>query len=411
MLVDRPREAARLAGWRDREVIKVITGVRRCGKSSLLALFRDRLRADGVTEEAIITINLEDPEQFARTPDHLSLYREVVARLAPGMTTYVFIDEVQEVADFERAIDGLHLRGDVDLYVTGSNAHLLSGELATLLSGRYVEIPLLPLSFAEYVTTRRPNLDDDPVLRPALLASLFADYVRFGAFPYVTQLQPEIALVRDYLLGILNTVLFKDVVVRRGVSRADTLRDVVAFMLDNVGNLTTPKKIADTLVSSGRKVAPETVTGYLEGLTQSYVLYEARRYDIRGKRLLENTAKYYTVDTGLRTALLGDRRRDDGHLLENVVYLEARRRFQDVYVGKMGPAEVDFVVTTSDGPVYLQVAATVNDPAVLERELAPLRAVPGHYRRILLTADPGTWDHDGIRQDCVYDWLLDDTGM
>ena len=407
MLIDRPTDVDRLARWRDQDVIKVVTGVRRCGKSCLFAQFQERLRGEGVPDAAIVTVNLEDPEQLARTPDHLTLYREVVARLAPGTTTYVFIDEVQEVDQFERAVDGLHLRDDVDLYVTGSNAHLLSGELATLLSGRYVEIPLLPLSFAEYVSARRPGLDDDPVLRQALTTSLFADYVRFGAFPYVTRLQPDIDLVRDYLLGILNTVLLKDVVARRRIARADTLRDVVAFMLDNVGNLTTPKKIADTLVSSGRRVAPETVTGYLAGLTESYVLYEARRYDIRGKRLLENTAKYYVVDTGLRTALLGDRRRDDGHLLENVVYLELRRRCRDVHVGKLGPAEVDFVAESSDGPTYLQVAQTVTDQAVLARELATLRAVPDHYPRLLLTTDPGTVDHDGIRQTCVYDWLLD----
>ncbi|MCL2423858.1 MAG: ATP-binding protein [Micrococcales bacterium] len=408
MLIDRPADVDRLARWRDRDVIKVVTGVRRCGKSSLLALFRDRLRAEGVRDEAIVTVNLEDPEQLARTPDHLSLYREVVARLAPGATTYVFVDEVQEVDQFERAVDGLHLRADVDLYVTGSNAHLLSGELATLLSGRYVEIGLLPLSFAEYVTARRPGLDDDPTLRQALLGSLFADFVRFGAFPYVTRLQPDIDLVRDYLLGILNTVLLKDIVARRKISRADTLRDVVAFMLDNVSNLTTPKKISDTLGSTGRRVAPETIAGYLAGLTESYVLYEARRYDIRGKRLLENTAKYYAVDTGLRTALLGDRPRDIGYLLENVVYLELRRRFAEVYVGKLGPAEVDFIAEdpADRSPVYLQVSHTVADPHVLARELATLKAVPAHYPRLLLTADPGTVDHDGIRQACVYDWLL-----
>ncbi|MCL2466660.1 MAG: ATP-binding protein [Micrococcales bacterium] len=409
MLIDRPADLARLARWRDQDVIKVVTGVRRCGKSSLLALFRDRLRAEGVGDDAIVTVNLEDPEQLARTPDHLSLYREVVGRLATGTTTYVFIDEVQEVDQFERAVDGLHLRDDVDLYVTGSNAHLLSGELATLLSGRYVEIGLLPLSFVDYVRARRPGLDDDPTLRQGLLASLFADFVRFGAFPYVTRLQPDIDLVRDYLTGILNTALLKDVVARRKIARADTLRDVVAFMLDNVANLTTTKKIADTLTSSGRRVAPETVAGYLTGLTDSYVLYEARRYDIRGKRLLENTAKYYAVDTGLRTAVLGDRPRDDGHLLENVVYLELRRRFAEVYVGKLGPTEVDFIAhdPIDRSPVYIQVAHTVTDPHVLARELATLTAVPAHYPRLLLTADLGTVDHDGIRQTCVYDWLLD----
>jgi len=406
MLIDRPTDVARLLRWRDHDVIKVVTGVRRCGKSSLLALYRDRLRSAGVPDRAIITVNLEDPDQLARTPDHLSLYRDILGRLAAGTTTYVFIDEVQEVDQFERAVDGLHLRSDIDLYITGSNAHLLSGELATLLSGRYVEIPLLPLSFADYVSARRAGHDDDPAVRQALVPGLFADFVRFGAFPYVTRLQPDLDLVRDYLLGILNTALLKDVIARRRIARADALRDVVAFLLDNVGNLTTPKNISDTLTSAGRRIAPETVTGYLAGLTESYVLYEARRYDIRGKRLLDNTAKYYAVDTGLRTALLGDRRRDQGHLLENVVYLELRRRFQDVHVGKLGPAEVDFVGETPDGPTYFQVAQTVADPAVLARELAPLKAVPDHYPRFLLSADPGTAIHDGIRQTNVYDWLL-----
>ncbi|MCL2779909.1 MAG: ATP-binding protein [Actinomycetia bacterium] len=336
----------------------------------------------------------------------MSLYRDVVARLRPDAINYVFVDEAQEIDGFERAVDGLHLRADVDLYVTGSNARLLSGELATLLSGRYVEIPLLPLSFREYVTARRPDLGDDAILRRALARQLFVDYARFGAFPYATALQPDLDLVRDHLLGILNTVLLKDVVARRKIARADTLRDVVAFMLDNVGNLTTPKRIADTLVSTGRRVAPETVTGYLTALAESFVLYEARRYDIRGRRLLENTAKYYAVDPGLRTALLGDRRRDTGHVLENIVYLELRRRFREVCVGKLGTAAVDFIAESPDGPTYVQVARSVAEPSVLERELAPLRAIPDHYPRLLLTGDEGSFDQNGVRQRNVVGWLL-----
>jgi predicted AAA+ superfamily ATPase len=396
-----------LTRWRDRDLIKVVTGVRRCGKSTVLSLFRDQLRATGVAEEAIVTVNLEDPEQLARTPDHLSLYREVVGRLAPGVTTYVFLDEVQEIPDFERALDGLHLLPAVDLYVTGSNARLLSSELASLLAGRYVEIPLTPFSFAEYTAARRPGLADDPVLRPAVLASLFADYSRLGGFPYATALQPDLDLVRDYLLGLLNTALLKDVIIRHKVARADALRDVVAFVLDNAGNITSPKRISDTLTSTGRRIAPETVSGYLTALTESFIVYEARRFDIRGTRLLEHTAKYYAVDPGLRTALLGDRSRDVGHVLENIVYLELRRRYREVYVGSLGRSEVDFVVTGEDGPAYVQVAQTVADTAVLARELAPLAAVPGHYPRILLSADPGPVDHSGIRQLNVYDWLLD----
>lgn len=406
MLIDRPREVSRLLRWRDRDLIKVVTGARRCGKSSLLSLYRDHLLADGVPADAMVTVNFEDPEQLARTPDHLSLYRAVQSKLKTGVKTYVFLDEVQEVDQFERAVNGLHRLEGIDLYVTGSNAHLLSGELATLLSGRHVEIPLLPLSFGEYAAARRPGIDDDPTLRAALLANLFTDYVRFGGFPQTALLQPDLDLVRDYLLGILNTTLLKDVIIRHRIARPDALRDVVAFMLDNAGNLTNPKRISDKLISSGRRVAPETVAGYLSALSEAYMLYEARRYDVRGKRLLENTAKWYAVDTGLRTALLGDRGRDAGRLLENVVYLELRRRFRDVFVGQLEGAEVDFVADAVASPTYIQVALTAQDPAVLARELRPLAAAPGHHPRLLLTTDEGTADHDGIIQRNVYDWLI-----
>jgi len=406
MLVNRPMDMARLEQWRDRDVIKVVTGVRRCGKSSLLALFRENLRRSCVPESTIISINLEDPEQFASMPDHLSLYREVVGRLTPETMNYVFIDEVQEIEHFERAVDGLHLRTDVDLYITGSNARLLSSELATLLSGRYVEIQMLPLSFSEYVNARQPDLTEDPLLRKAVTQQLFTDYQRLGSFPYSTTLQPDVELVRDYLLGILNTALLKDIVARHRIARADILSDVVAFVLDNVGNITSANRISDALTSRGRRTAPETIAGYLAAMAESFVVYEARRYDIKGKRLLENSAKYYAVDTGLRTALLGDRHRDTGHILENVVYLELRRRFRDVRVGSLGSTEVDFVAQSAAGPAYFQVCETVTTPTVLERELAPLRAIRDHYPRWMLTGDPGSVDHDGISQINVVDWLL-----
>jgi len=388
-----------LQRWRDHDLIKVVTGVRRCGKSTLLQQFAGGLR-DEVGPEHVIQINLEDPAYRDLLDDPYRLYDHVVGQLNPGDHAYVILDEVQRVRDFQKAADGLFVHPQIDLYLTGSNAWLLSGELATLLSGRYVELGMLPYSFAEWWTAQ-PDATD--LARDRLLI----EYLGSGGFPYTVRLDGDASAINEYLLGVVATVMIKDVMSRREVRDVPVFDRVVTYLADNIGNLTSPKGIADALTSGGRKTSQMTVEGYLTGLTDAYLLYPAKRFDVRGKRLLSRVEKYYFVDPGLRGALLGGVSRDQGRLLENVVFLELLRRGLAPNVGVMEGSEIDFVTAGRTGAQYIQVAASVRDPATLARELAPLRAAPGHYARLLLTLDPGRFDHDGITQINVADWLLD----
>ncbi|MDR0989844.1 MAG: ATP-binding protein [Propionibacteriaceae bacterium] len=396
-LIDRPSYLSWLRRWRDHDLIKVVTGVRRCGKSTLFQIFQNELRASGVPDDHIVNINLEDPTTAAITTDYLTFYQHVIDQLPPQGMTYVFVDEVQRLPEFEKAADGLHLRPQVDLYLTGSNANLLSSDLATLLSGRYVELDLLPLSFAEFVSAHPTNLAK---------ADLFQRYLDSGGFPYVTRLGDDTTAISEYLTGLINTILIKDVAIRQKISNASRLSRIVDYMADNIGNLTTLKKISDTLTSLGQKVSQPTVENYLRGLEDAYLLYPGPRFDIRGKRRLEVNQKYYLVDTGLRRALLGRSSPDTGRVLENVVFLQLLRQAKSLYVGKLGSAEVDFVVEYADRTEYVQVCQTVTAPETLARELAPLQAIPDYYPRTLLTLDPGTFTHAGINQFNIVDWLL-----
>ena len=392
---------ASLRRWRDRPVIKVVTGVRRCGKSTLLELFRDDLRADGVPEDRIVSLNLERLADATLAPHYQGLHDTVTARLQPTGTTYVFIDEVQLVPGFEKAIDSLHLDPRIDLYVTGSNATLLSGELATLLSGRYVELSLQPLAFSEFLIGRRAA---DPTIS---VERAYQEYSRWGGFPFVTRLIPDDDAVADYLDGILNTVLVKDVMVRQKVSSALALRDLVAYLMSNVGSPTSLRRISNTLTSAGRRPSPNTVENYLTGLLDAYILYPLRPFDVRGLRHLDTPAKYYAVDPGLRAAAVGLRGGDVGHILENVVFLELRRRHKTLWAGRSGEHEIDFVAQEGALTTYYQVAATVRDRETLARELRPLRSIADHHPKVLLTldADPPI-THGGIQQLNVIDWLL-----
>ncbi|MDR0959164.1 MAG: ATP-binding protein [Propionibacteriaceae bacterium] len=402
-LIERTQPLEWLTRWRDHDLIKVITGVRRCGKSTLLRQFAERIVASGVPRERIIAINLEDPAHRALLREPLALYDAVVERIAPGQRHYVFIDELQNAPEFERTADGLFIRPDVDLYVTGSNSGLLSGDLATLLSGRYVQLPLLPFSFAEYLAAIRSTPDREPTSREAA----FAHYLQRGGFPYAAQLGAD-EDVATYLDGILATVLYRDVMERQQIRDGRVFTSVVDYLADNIGNLTTAKTIADTLTSSGRKISPAAVETYLEALTSANLVHLVPRYDLRGKRVLSRTEKCYLVDTGLRTAILGGQVRDQGRLLENVVYLELLRRGHTVRVGRYRDLEIDFVTTGRNGTQYIQVAETVLDENVLARELAPLVAVPDHYPRLLLTLDPvDPVDHDGITQRNITNWLTE----
>jgi hypothetical protein len=367
-----------LWNWKDHDLIKVVTGVRRCGKSTVLEAFAERLMAEGVPREAVLRMDFESEEL-----DGMQGVGEarawLAARRPKGMRTYVILDEVQRLPEFERLVDGLHHRGDTDVYVTGSNARLLSGELATHLSGRYVELPLQPLSFREFCegTGRDPDA-------PAT----WRDFTRFGAFPYVQALGGDPVLVDGYLEGLYNTVLVRDILQRSGISDAARLHRVARYLFDNVGNLTSVAKIADTLTSAGAKTAYNTVDAYVEALCAAYLFRRAERFDVKGRELLKSGGKYYAVDTGLRGTVLSHRAGDAGRVLENVVFNELVRRWRGVFIGKFGAGEIDFVARDGGETAYYQVAETLRGPGILERELAPLRAVDDNFPKTVITLDP-----------------------
>ena len=378
---------------KDKQVIKVVTGVRRCGKSTLLQQFRDYLRECGVDNSHIIAINFEDLA-FEHLHDYKALYSYVTERLVPGQMTYVFLDEIQTVSDFQKAVDSLFIQENVDVYITGSNAHMLSGELATLLSGRYIEIRMLPLSFAEYYE-----------LVGGDRRTAWNSYFTHGGFPYTAQLDDD-AVRRDYLSGIYNTVLLEDIVSRKRIQDVPLLESVIKFLFDNIGNTVSSKKISDSLTSYGRKTTSVTVENYIEALMDSFILYKAGRYDIKGKQYLKSLEKYYLVDVGLRRLLLGDKYSDIGHILENIVYLELIRRGYRVSIGKIGNLEIDFVAENGDNRIYYQVAASVLNPSTFAREITPLKKVNDHYPKFIITMDELSINEDGIRQINVIDFLL-----
>lgn len=397
-LIDRPEYLNQLKSLKDKKLIKVVTGVRRCGKSTLFDLYIDHLLSVGVSEEQIIRINLENLDYYFLR-EYLQLYEFITERLVPDKMNYIFIDEVQTIPDFQKAVDALLIKNNCDVYITGSNAFLLSGELATLLSGRYVEIKMLPLSFKEYISYFDNQSD---------LLIKYQNYVQKGSFPYILQLENDRDILA-YLEGIYTSIVLKDIATRNRISDISMLDSVIRYMFDNIGNLCSSTKIANTMTSQGRKISVPTVESYLSGLVNSFILYKAPRYDIKGKQYLSSGAKYYVSDIGLRYYLLGSKKTDFGHILENIVYLELLRRGYDVYVGKVGSAEVDFIAINADGEEYYQVAYTVtdNDGTTLSRELAPLESIKDHNPKYLLTMDfVPLISHNGIKQINVLDWLL-----
>ncbi|HIY03190.1 MAG TPA: ATP-binding protein [Candidatus Blautia faecipullorum] len=397
-LVERPIYLEQLKSFREKELIKVVTGIRRCGKSTLFDLYCDYLIQDGVDEKQIIRINLEDPD-YHDIKDYMQLYKMIKEQLLTDKMNYIFLDEVQNIPEFQKAVDGLFIKKNCDVYITGSNAYLLSGELATLLAGRYVEIRMLPLSFKEYVSAQGGIQD---------LQIKYRNYIQNGSFPYVLQLNRK-RDIHAYLEGIYTSIILKDVMARYRISDAGILDKIVRFMFDNIGNLCSATKIANTMTSAGRKVSAHTVDHYLTALVDSFILYRANRYDVKGKQYLMIGQKYYLCDMGLRYYLLGSRNMDMGHILENIVYLELLRRGYEVYVGKVGSAEIDFIAIGETGEEYYQVAQTVisADGKVLERELASLEAVKDHNPKYLLTMDfVPPISHNGIKQLNVLEWLL-----
>jgi predicted AAA+ superfamily ATPase len=395
-MIERNEYMDRLIGYRDKHVIKVITGIRRCGKSTLLLLFQQYLMGNGVKPENIITVNFEDYEN-RNLCDPGALHDYIKARTTAKGITYVFLDEVQNVPEFQRVVDSLFLRRNIDLYLTGSNAWLLSGELATLLSGRYVEIEMLPLSFREYVSA----------VGKSDLSRQYIEYLENSSFPGAIEFSGNRKHIFGYLQSVYDSVVLKDVVGRYKIQDAMMLESLIRFAFDNIGSLLSTKSVSNAMNADSRKIDVKTVERYLRALMNSYIIYQAKRYNIRGKQHLKTLDKYYAVDMGMRYLLLGKRGADAGHILENVVYLELLRRGYRVYIGKVDELEVDFVAADQYGMSYFQVAATVRERAALERELAPLRKISDHYPKYILTLDDDPdADYDGIRKIRALDWLI-----
>ena len=398
-IIKREQYLSKLRKLRDVHVIKVLTGVRRCGKSTVLTMFRDELIESGVDSSRIVAMNFESPESNINANDWRKSYEMIASQLQPGGMNYVFLDEVQTIDQWERMVDGLFVRENVDLYVTGSNAWFLSSDIATVLSGRYIEVKLLPFSFAEYVDMQGGNNYEQ----------LLQDYMNYGSFPQVAKLvkDDKADLVSDYLTGVLNTVMIKDVMTRSGVGDAAAVTRVMMFMLDSIGNITSSQSIANVLSANYGAISRPTVSNYLNAFANSFLLYPVGRYDVKGKKLLQNLEKYYAVDTGLRKVALGARAMvDTGRVLENVVYLELLRRKKTVRIGRSDDKEIDFVTLDDNGLTeYYQVSLTVRDENTLRRELSSLRGIDDNPK-YLITLDPEERDFDGIRQVNAIKWLL-----
>lgn len=399
-MLERKEYLSKLKSLREKQIIKVVTGVRRCGKSTLFKLYQEHLLESGVLPEQIISINLEDLE-FEELLNYRELYSYIKKSLYQNGYTYIFIDEVQNCKDFEKAVDSLFIKENTDVYITGSNAYMLSGELATLLSGRYITIDMLPLSFKEYTEA---NGESKKTKR-----ELFTDYIRFGSFPYLATITKDESVAESYIEGIYNTILVKDVARREGITDISMLESIVKVLASSVGSPVSTKKISDTINSAGRKTSVNSIDVYMKALCDAYIFYKVDRFDIKGRQHLKTLGKYYIVDTGIRNLLQSSGASDIGHLIENIVYFELIRRDYKVNIGKLSEKEVDFVAKNGSGFEYYQISASVLDEATLSRELSPLERISDHFPKFLLTLDevPKGANFNGIRHINLIDWLLD----
>ena len=380
-MIERTTYLEKLKYWKDEQVIKVITGIRRCGKSTLLKQFQENLKRQGVLNEQIIYLNFEELDN-ENLLDYKSLYEYIKSHLVPQKMNYIFLDEIQNVSQYEKAVDSLYIKDNVDLYITGSNAYMLSSDLSTLLSGRYVEISMLPLSFAEYYEINKKDSKEDS----------FSDYMKFGGLPYIATMNRTDDKVDTYLEGIYNTVIVKDVEERQKRTQSkkvvDTalLQSISKYLMDVVGN---------------------PINDYVDMLTEAFVFYKAERFDIKGKELLKTNAKYYAVDTGIRNHLISKKEFDLGFVLENIVYLELLRRGYKVCIGKVGTKEVDFVAQKNDYKEYIQVSLNLSSEETFNREVSSLREIKDNFDKTILTLDKFTvGNYDGIIVKNVIDWLL-----
>ena len=404
-MVERTEYLEKIKAWREEDVIKVVTGIRRCGKSTLLQQYRDFLLDTDVSQEQIIFINFEELE-YEELLDYHKLYQYITERLVTDKYTYIFLDEIQKVDEFEKVVDSLQVKDKTDIYITGSNAYMLSGELATLLSGRYVEISMLPLSFAEYSKLKSGNQEE-----------VFLEYMRTGGFPYIAQMDGAKEKTDIYLEGIYNTIIVKDIEERqrrrekdpnkRKITDIALLKNIATFLSGSIGSLISIKSIADYIISSGRKVSANTISDYINALVEAFIFYPVERYDIVGKQTLKMNQKLYIVDMGIRNHILTRRNYDLGFSLENIVFLELLRRGYKVSIGKLGNIEVDFVVEKGGSLHYYQVTASLTDENTFNREMAPLKIIRDNYPKTVLTLDRfSIGDYEGIKVVNVIEWLL-----
>ncbi len=404
-MVERKEYLDQLWAWKDEQQIKVVTGIRRCGKSVLLEQYQQKLLAEGVAPEQIISINFENLD-YEPLKDYMELYRYLKERLCTDKMTYIFLDEVQEVPSFEKVVDSLSIKDQVDIYITGSNAYMLSSELATLLSGRYTEIKMLPFSFREYIAeTGLPKEE------------AFAEFMKTGGIPYVAAMNRTDEKVDQYLEGIYNTVIVKDIEQRqlrkekegntRKITDIALLKNIARYLASVIGSPVSMKSITNYLTSSGRKISQNTVSDYVDALKESFIFYSVERFDIVGKQLLKINNKLYMVDMGIRNHILPRKRYDLGFTIENIVFLELMRKGYKINIGKYGATEVDFVVQKEGVLTYYQVTADMTAKETFEREMRPLRSIPDNYEKVVLTLDHfSLGNYDGIKVVNVIDWLL-----
>ena len=402
-LINRPEYLKHLIQNRDVDLVKIVTGIRRCGKSSLLELYHQYLLEQGVKEDHIVHMNLESL-RYRDLSDYLTFYDYVSGQIPREGKTYLIFDELQAVEHWEKAVESFRLDYDVDIYITGSNAYLLSTEFSTLLSGRYVEIRILPLSFKEFLTfySFAPT---------ATLEEKFQRYLQFGGMPILREYQFNEARSNQALEGIYSTVVLRDILQRNRDADQAMLQKIVLFLCSNIGSVNSPSSIGSVLYNEGdikgKNVAGKTVEKYIAMLRSAYIFFSVGRYDVKGKQLLKTLGKNYIIDLGFRNMLLGYRDADRGHILENIVYLELLRRDYRVCIGKVGEAEVDFVAEKPDDKVYIQVTESMLSQETRERELRPLRMIPDNYEKIVLSMDRNfIKSYDGIKLQYLLDWLL-----
>lgn len=381
-----------ILAFKDKQIIKVLTGLRRCGKSFLMEQIISKYLEDGIDENQIIYYRLDDLEN-ENLLDYKVLYETIKTELNPEKMNYIFLDEIQFCHDFQKAVDSLYNKKNTDIYLTGSNSDLLSSEIATLLSGRYITIDMQPFSFSEYLKGREENN-----LPTADLEQCYFDYVRYGSLPFTVQLKNNERNINQYLNGVYNTILLKDISARHQINDISNLEAVIRFIFANTANICTSKKISDTLTSGGKKVSQPTVENYMHYLEECFMVYKVGRYDIKGKEYLKTLCKYYIADTGLRNMILGYRNIDTGHILETLVFLELKRRKYEIYTGKLGDLEIDFIAKTPRSITYVQVAESVKDSSTLERELKPFGKLKDSYPCVLISMDKTlNEDFDGVR--------------